>query len=441
MRRVKYVTIFGFLAAAFLLLSPASAQPPQYVTSPYIYRLKIGQCRHEPAARAQTGFRVQGVEGIVTALHGIVDCRVINAVSDNYQYIYNGLTISAVDVDRDVALLSSPELAKFVLEGLNSAAQADIDFSNLHLIGYPVELEDQLLTTQVVANYTQQLRKLVPASYRSALQQRNSPNLTTNVMRVEAHLAPGHSGAPFLTEDGDLVAVANGGLRQGTLEIGWAMPWSDIKLLPISRAGIRTRLATLANLDPHDALAFSSTYPADPEEYATEPKQTRIVKYLPPMPKAKKSGACWIESQSTNRLDAWRCAVGSLIYDPCFEVRSVIVPSAQPRVVCFGDLQDETSAFQLILTEPLPEHQDAPPDEQIPWQLELEDGTICRFITGATGILNGRRIDYFCGPEFDGFKVVHDIRRGQLYEAEIVYLDQEGYPNDFEVVPILTAWY
>ena len=442
MRKVRSRTswVVGALIALLSML-PAAAQPASFVASPYVYRIKIGQCLHEPRTRAQTGFRVQGVEGIYTALHGVVDCNVINAVSDEYRYIFNGLSISAVDINRDVALLSSPAMAAYVTEGLQKAKVSDIDYEQLQLIGYPVELEDQLLTTQVVVDYGTQLAKLIPSAYKPALTKRDSPGLNTNVLRAEAHLAPGHSGAPLLTEKGTLVAMANGGLQRGALEIGWAIPWSDVKVQAATASSIRTRLSKLRTLDPHEALAFSSTYPVDPAAMNAGPRETKIVRYIPPLPKAKRTGACFNPSVTSNRIDAWRCAVDSTIYDPCFEIVSLITPGSSARVVCFDNPDDDTTSFQLQLTEPLPARETAPAAELQPWRFQLEDGDFCRFEAGAMMVLDGRRIDYICDSATDNFKVVRDIARGAIYEAEVIYLDREGFMTDYAYVPIQIVWY
>lgn len=66
-----------------------------------------------------TGFRVKGQLGIVTALHGVADCQVINAqpVIGNP---LNSLIIAQVDIDRDVARLWSKELETLPTDGLEA---------------------------------------------------------------------------------------------------------------------------------------------------------------------------------------------------------------------------------------------------------------------------------------------------------------------------------
>jgi hypothetical protein len=61
------------------------------------------------------------------------------------------------------------------------------------------------------------------------LYKRKSPNLAMQVLSIEGHLLPGHSGAPLFDEDNKLIGVGNGGLQAGAIEVSWAIPWSEIE--------------------------------------------------------------------------------------------------------------------------------------------------------------------------------------------------------------------
>ncbi len=101
---VLVMALFGSMGIAY-----AQQQP----ISPDIFRLEISECTHLPEViRYQTGFRVVGTVGIVTALHGVADdCQTINAVGDSGNGpVFNNLDLIEADVDRDVALLSSDEV-------------------------------------------------------------------------------------------------------------------------------------------------------------------------------------------------------------------------------------------------------------------------------------------------------------------------------------------
>jgi len=244
-------------------ISQALAQST-FEASPFVYRLKIGGCSHEPTERRQTGFRIEGKIGIVTALHGVADCEVINAVPDGADPPFNNLRIVEVDIDRDMALLSSEELAALPTSGLEESDSQQTQSNGLRLLGYPITLSHQQPTDSILINWSAKLVTLVPDEYIPAVEERNSPNPQIRVLRVEGHLLPGHSGAPVLNGDSQVIGVGNGGLESGTVEIGWLIPWQDVKWKSTSEIDVITRLQELQAIDPGLALAFSSTYPAIP---------------------------------------------------------------------------------------------------------------------------------------------------------------------------------
>src|SRR4051812_19891114 len=64
-------------------------------------------------ARSQTGFRLVGTAGIVTALHGVVDANQITArPSVAGMRVTKPLKIIKVDIEHDLALISSAEVSK-----------------------------------------------------------------------------------------------------------------------------------------------------------------------------------------------------------------------------------------------------------------------------------------------------------------------------------------
>ena len=106
-----------------------------------------------------------------------------------------------------------------------------------------------------------------------------------------------------------------------------------------------------------------------------------------------KSGYCWTGALTSIRNDAWRCFVGNYIYDPCFS-------SAQaPGVVICPNLQ-VNGGIDIQLTRRLPRGQANPgtpsPNDQ-PWNIQLTNGHHCVLSAGATNVVQGKRLNYFCG--------------------------------------------
>lgn len=273
-----FLTLFG-LVGIMLCVSHAFAQPPDFQASPHIYRLKIEGCQFDPNPRALTGFRIQGQTGIVTALHGVADCETASALSDNGTYFID-LTIRAVDIAHDVAIVWSDHEDQSDTVGLRQAdinSIAQTQWRELHVVGYPLGLVEQKPTTKVAVIDKTSLAALVPDIYQTEpFKARNSPSLDISVFNVEAHLLPGHSGAPVLTPDDRVIGVANGGLENGGVEISWAIPWNEIKWRPIG--DVQREVDALTHSDPQKALFFSNTYwKNESEEILLRPVTERTV--------------------------------------------------------------------------------------------------------------------------------------------------------------------
>jgi hypothetical protein len=122
------------------------------------------------------------------------------------------------------------------------------------------------------------------------------------------------------------------------------------------------------------------------------------------------AGSCWTGSLATPRADAWRCMTGNLIHDPCFSA------SRDARQVVCAEAPWEPKVTVMSLTEPLPldEGNKGPAEPWWPraWAFVLASGDRCVFLTGATDIVQGHRIDYGC--ERGGHALAFDSRRGTV---------------------------
>jgi hypothetical protein len=103
------------------------------------------------------------------------------------------------------------------------------------------------------------------------------------------------------------------------------------------------------------------------------------------------SGYCWESSNVTRRLDAWRCFVGNSILDPCFSSEFA------SNVVCPMPWSD--TAVEINLTKPLPRpsNHSAPSLRLQPWAVKTASGAICVLASGASSVVHGKRLNYFCG--------------------------------------------
>lgn len=128
---------------------------------------------------------------------------------------------------------------------------------------------------------------------------------------------------------------------------------------------------------------------------AAQEKATKIVRFVPDASVGgDRSGKCWTGSIASPRPDAWRCMIGNGIFDPCFQS-----PNGK-FVVCDPNPARGEPGFRLNLTEPLPgpDVQGRSSDLEAGggWLIELADGTLCRPSTGASGMVDGKAMRYYC---------------------------------------------
>ena len=267
-------TQLGLLMSLLMLILSTSqhAQAQSETVAQHVVRVKSFTCTHEPAEwRTQTGFVLffsiegnsvsidsAGTPGVITALHGVADCKFILALSEDGKTL-DYLETKYVDIDRDVALLTSSDIEYSSEDGaLEVAETGDVTLDDLYLFGYPYGIRAQLKTDHVDIRNPQkeQLSDLVPDGVRGALDRRNSPNLGIDVYSVEGHFLPGHSGAAVFNKEDRVVGVVNGGLQGGGAEISWMIPWHEIEFESIDDPAVETRLDKLEKARPEETFSY-----------------------------------------------------------------------------------------------------------------------------------------------------------------------------------------
>jgi len=185
----------------------------------------------------------------------------------------------------------------------------------------------------------------------------------------------------------------------------------------------------------------------------TEPPATEVVQYVPGVPASSTpvvQGSCWTNSIAAQfRADAWRCAVGNGIQDPCFQIggsTSTLLCGFNPKI------SDSSSTFILSLTKPLPPPQVVPSStpSNMTWLVELQDGTLCSRFTGTLPIAaDGEAAEYGCAPQIPGgpaWDIFGDLNASSgLWTAEIGMLSASTstFPPPMtasSVVPVATVW-
>lgn len=124
--------------------------------------------------------------------------------------------------------------------------------------------------------------------------------------------------------------------------------------------------------------------------------RTQVIRFTPPTTASQQaSGSCFASSAAALRADAFRCMAGNLIMDPCFTI-----PGNSSAVICVRDPQDPSTFVQFNLTQPLPAAGPTASPPQ-PWFLKLADQSSCGVLTGATGAVNGQRLNFGCTSGWD----------------------------------------
>ena len=127
-------------------------------------------------------------------------------------------------------------------------------------------------------------------------------------------------------------------------------------------------------------------------------QNTEVIQYAPPeiLPKKILDGYCWTSSLATNRTDAWRCMNDHSMLDPCFNL------TKSKKVICPNNPADENDDLVLNLTKSLPK-----PDPQLNefqseeyvWYIELQNGSYCLPIIGASAFVGNDRANFLCESE------------------------------------------
>ncbi|HZO92673.1 MAG TPA: hypothetical protein VFB22_02810 [Candidatus Baltobacteraceae bacterium] len=171
---------------------------------------------------------------------------------------------------------------------------------------------------------------------------------------------------------------------------------------------------------------------------------TRVVLVMPTDPQsgsvrpgysvtARERGSCWTASISSSRSDAWRCMSGNEIHDPCYAAK------ANANVVYCPEPTNGKHLVAIALAKPLPVargNRVAGTPQGPPSRIILSGGVTCTFMTGATGLVAGMRINYGCS---DGRMLIGDVdRHAPRWRIFAVAANGRGEPT---YVDIDTAMY
>mgnify|MGYP005848269761 CR=1 FL=1 len=167
---------------------------------------------------------------------------------------------------------------------------------------------------------------------------------------------------------------------------------------------------------PTPAPAPQATERASPPTATATGAGTTIVDYQPERPDGEALAAtCWTNSLVVPSRTAWRCEAEGRSLEPCFALDST-------SLVCNPNPLTGDRGVLVRLSRPLP-----PPDliaekPNSAWLLQLADGAVCTLLPGATGLVDGKRIGYWCFPpmpsESQRVVILGEPKQGALWSVE-----------------------
>ncbi|WP_281557311.1 serine protease [Thalassomonas sp. RHCl1] len=222
---------------------------------PSLYKVIATECNVGPKSRTLTGFRVNGYDGILTALHGVAGECEIFFTHEQSQTKPITTRIIGVDFSRDVALLYAPK-KPHEAELIMGTEDMVIANSEVYAYGNILGLSATDVKLRIKSSNSHQILKhLLTTSQINYFKTRKSPTIEVRVINLQGPLTTGISGGPVLTASNNVVGVANGGQRSGAIDFSWAIPLYDVDIKPYNET-FSQKLSQLGKLR-HD-LYFAS---------------------------------------------------------------------------------------------------------------------------------------------------------------------------------------
>ena len=246
-RLSSYVT-GAMLASSLLVPAFAVAELPSLGTmervSHSVLKVRASACQNG-GDFSGTGFAWGDSGQVVTALHLVAGCQSITVRSASAG------VVRAAQIDRS---LQGADLVLLSVEGnthfpaLEPAPSPPSLHEDIVTIGYQLDAPT-LGSVNLKASFgSSRLADMLPPAALQEVNLAGMPSLSLEVLRHQGHLVPGLSGAPIINAQGRVVAVADGGLENGAVSIGWAIPISNVHALETSSESVTSQAVIARNL-------------------------------------------------------------------------------------------------------------------------------------------------------------------------------------------------
>jgi hypothetical protein len=168
--------------------------------------------------------------------HIVTDLHVVAGIDDKDIKVYTdqegkscGATVEKVLKEADLALLKlDADLGLVPLDLQDADPNSTKEYT---IWGFPHGIfamsGDDIRFSRSLAS-TPTLNSIINGNdLKFTLEKQGYPWPKAQILRISSTIQPGHSGAPIFTSTGKVVGVADGGLREGTARLNWAMPAYD----------------------------------------------------------------------------------------------------------------------------------------------------------------------------------------------------------------------
>jgi hypothetical protein len=199
--------------------------------------------------RVATGFAYGPAGHVVTANHVVTGCQRITVYWEKHNGHTQQASVVRVLPKADLALLQVGQSLGTALTAQPQRPKVDAEVETL---GYYLSVPTMSNKRLRVTYGSSRLADMVPKETRQALQQSGAIDVNLDILRLDGHLLPGHSGAPIFDLQGHVVGVGSGGLKSGAASVSWAVPASYLAALLTSQEQ-QGDSRTIANLFAYSA--------------------------------------------------------------------------------------------------------------------------------------------------------------------------------------------
>lgn len=191
----------------------------------FLFRMYASDCgAGENQERQFNGFKVAGVDGILTALHGITGCKHYSAFRNEESW---EVEPTHFNLSADLVVLTSDAFQKDFDIAVGLERSAANEEQDLEIPAYPPDARKPFHTPVRTEKRPQLYTSWGQTDYAAQISSRGgSPSISMKMLSFSGRTVKGHSGAPLLDLEGRVVGLLQGGLSEA--EHGFAIEISEI---------------------------------------------------------------------------------------------------------------------------------------------------------------------------------------------------------------------